>query len=167
MTVCLLSLQLAIQYQPKAGPCAGISVTSSPLCRSPGPRRTQLSCASAGCWCCLHPDLLHLSPGVSHKGSWELMNLSLLSLLWTVSAAWFLHEINNIFPSMNISPLLFAVFSCGVVLCQPSLCSSQSWEIKCLQQYCASVMLNQQAGLASVNPSVSRQRFFSEQRSQR
>lgn len=67
---------------------------------------------------------------------------------------------------MNISPLLFAVFSGGVVLCQPSLCSSQSWEIKCLQQYCAGVMLNQHAGLASVNPNVSRQRLFSEQRSQ-
>ena len=61
---------------------------------------------------------------------------------------------------MNISPLLFAVFSGGVVLCQPSLCSSQSWEIKCLQQYCAGVMLNQHAGLASVNPNVSRQRLF-------
>lgn len=106
-------------------------------------------------------------PRVSHtKESWELTNLSLLSFLQAVSAAWFLHEINNIFPSMNISPLLFAVFSGGVVLCQPSLCSSQSWEIKCLQQYCAGVMLNQHAGLASVNPNVSRQRLFSEQRSQ-
>lgn len=72
------------------------------------------------CGCCRQQGRAGNGPGYLTQRETELTSLRLLSFLQAVGAACFLHETRNIFSSMNISPLLFAVFWRGVVLCQPS-----------------------------------------------